>query len=88
MKILCTNGLKSVMLDLEPRLQGKSATRPTLVWGSTAGFLNSGNALMFGSTTSSSEAALTNGIDLNGATRTIQVTGASNTDFATQRPTG
>src|SRR5437588_62221 len=37
MKILCTNGLKSVMLDLEPTLQGKSATRPMLVWGSTVG---------------------------------------------------
>jgi len=37
MKILCTNGLKSVMLDLESALEGKSATRPTLVWGSTVG---------------------------------------------------
>jgi molybdate transport system substrate-binding protein len=37
MKILCTNGLKSVMLDIEPALQGKSAARPALVWGSTVG---------------------------------------------------
>jgi molybdate transport system substrate-binding protein len=37
MKILCTNGLKSVMLDLAPPLERKSATRPVLVWGSTVG---------------------------------------------------
>ncbi len=37
MKILCTNGLKSVMLALEPTLAGKSATRVALVWGSTVG---------------------------------------------------
>jgi molybdate transport system substrate-binding protein len=37
MKILCTNGLKSVMLELEPALAGKSATRVVLVWGSTVG---------------------------------------------------
>jgi len=37
MKILCTNGLKSVMLELEPALARRSATRPELVWGATVG---------------------------------------------------
>ncbi len=37
MKILCTNGLKSVMLDLAPALERKSAMRLTMAWGSTVG---------------------------------------------------
>jgi molybdate transport system substrate-binding protein len=37
MKILCTNGLKSVMLDLKPALERKSATGLVLVWGATVG---------------------------------------------------
>jgi molybdate transport system substrate-binding protein len=37
MKILCTNGLKSVMLELEPALARRSATRPELIWGATVG---------------------------------------------------
>jgi molybdate transport system substrate-binding protein len=37
MKILCTNGLKSVMLELEPALARASSTRPDLVWGATVG---------------------------------------------------
>jgi molybdate transport system substrate-binding protein len=37
MKILCTNGVRSVMLDLEPALQRRSATCVVLTWGSTVG---------------------------------------------------
>ena len=37
MKILCTNGLKSVMLDLLPALERKSAIRIAMTWGSTMG---------------------------------------------------
>src|SRR5712691_13382068 len=37
MKILCTNGLKSVMLDLVPAFERKSAMRLTMTWGSTRG---------------------------------------------------
>jgi molybdate transport system substrate-binding protein len=37
MKILCTNGLKSVMLDLVPAFERKSAMRLTMTWGSTKG---------------------------------------------------
>jgi molybdate transport system substrate-binding protein len=37
MKILCSNGLKSVMLDLVPAFERKSATRLTVTWGSTMG---------------------------------------------------
>jgi molybdate transport system substrate-binding protein len=37
MKILCTNGLKSVMLDLMPALERRSAMRLTMVWGATVG---------------------------------------------------
>jgi molybdate transport system substrate-binding protein len=37
MKILCSNGLKSVMLDLVPAFERKSATRLTVTWGSTIG---------------------------------------------------
>jgi molybdate transport system substrate-binding protein len=40
MKILCTNGLKSVMLDLVPAFERKSAMRLTMTWGSTRGLAN------------------------------------------------
>ena len=37
MKVLCTNGLKSVMLDLLPAIERKSAVRIAMTWGSTMG---------------------------------------------------
>jgi molybdate transport system substrate-binding protein len=37
MKVLCTNGLKSVMLDVLPALERKSAIRIVTTWGSTMG---------------------------------------------------
>ena len=37
MKILCTNGLKSVMLELLPELERKGAIRIATTWGSTMG---------------------------------------------------
>jgi molybdate transport system substrate-binding protein len=37
MKILCTNGLKSVMLDLVPRFERESEMRLAITWGSTVG---------------------------------------------------
>ena len=37
MKILCTNGLKSVMLDLVPALERESAAPVAMVWGATVG---------------------------------------------------
>jgi molybdate transport system substrate-binding protein len=37
MKILCTNGLKSVMLDLVPALDRESAAPVAMVWGATVG---------------------------------------------------
>jgi molybdate transport system substrate-binding protein len=37
MKILCTNGLKSVMLDLAPALERRHAMPLTTTWGSTVG---------------------------------------------------
>jgi molybdate transport system substrate-binding protein len=37
MKILCTNGLKSVMLDLAPAFERKNAIRLAMTWGSTMG---------------------------------------------------
>src|ERR1700724_2476762 len=37
MKILCTNGLKSVMLDLAPALERRHAIPLTTPWGSTVG---------------------------------------------------
>jgi molybdate transport system substrate-binding protein len=37
MKILCTHGLKSVMLDLQPALERKGAIRLAMTWGSTMG---------------------------------------------------
>jgi molybdate transport system substrate-binding protein len=35
MKIHCTNGVKSVMLDLVPQLERQCGTRLTVVWGAT-----------------------------------------------------
>jgi molybdate transport system substrate-binding protein len=37
MKILCTNGLKSVMLDLAPALERRIGKPLTMAWGSTVG---------------------------------------------------
>jgi molybdate transport system substrate-binding protein len=37
MKILCTNGLKSVMLDLAPALERECASPLAMVWGATVG---------------------------------------------------
>jgi molybdate transport system substrate-binding protein len=37
MKILCTNGLKSVLLELAPAFERKSAMQLTITWGSTLG---------------------------------------------------
>ncbi len=37
MEILCTNGLKSVMTELVPALEGQSGSRIVLTWGSTVG---------------------------------------------------
>jgi molybdate transport system substrate-binding protein len=39
MKVLCTNGVKSVMLDLVPAFERKSGTKLTLVWGATTALL-------------------------------------------------
>ncbi len=47
---------------------------PTLLqWAYTAQFVAGGNALLFGSNTSTSEVNFTNPIDLNNAVRTVQV---------------
>jgi molybdate transport system substrate-binding protein len=35
MKIVCTNGVKSMMLDLVPRLERQTGTKLTVVWGAT-----------------------------------------------------
>jgi molybdate transport system substrate-binding protein len=37
MKVLCTNGLKSVLLELAPAFERKSGMRLTITWGSTIG---------------------------------------------------
>ena len=39
MKVLCTNGLKSVMLDLAPDFERTIGTKVTVTWGSTNGLL-------------------------------------------------
>jgi molybdate transport system substrate-binding protein len=39
MKILCTNGLKTVMLDLMPAFERASGTKVVTVWGSANGLL-------------------------------------------------
>jgi molybdate transport system substrate-binding protein len=39
MKVLCTNGLKTVMLDLAPAFERTSGTKLTITWGSTNGLL-------------------------------------------------
>src|SRR5215470_977101 len=39
MKVLCTNGLKTVMLDLVPAFERISGTKPQITWGSTNGLI-------------------------------------------------
>jgi molybdate transport system substrate-binding protein len=39
MKVLCTNGVKSVMLDLVPAFERASGTKLTVTWGSTNSLL-------------------------------------------------
>jgi molybdate transport system substrate-binding protein len=39
MKVICTNGLKSVMLDLIPAFERKTATKLTVTWGATNSLL-------------------------------------------------
>jgi molybdate transport system substrate-binding protein len=39
MKVLCTNGLKTVMLDLAPAFERTSGTKLTITWGSAAGLV-------------------------------------------------
>jgi molybdate transport system substrate-binding protein len=39
MKVLCTNGLKSVMLDLAPAFERAIGSKPVLTWGSAAGLM-------------------------------------------------
>jgi molybdate transport system substrate-binding protein len=39
MKIICTNGVKSVMLDLVPAFERTSGTKISITWGSTNGLL-------------------------------------------------
>ncbi len=39
MKVLCTNGLKSVLLDLVPAFERASGTKVAITWGSAAGLL-------------------------------------------------
>ena len=36
MKVLCTNGLKSVLLDLVPAFERASGTKVAITWGSAA----------------------------------------------------
>jgi molybdate transport system substrate-binding protein len=39
MKVLCTNGLKTVMLELAPQFEGAIGTKPVMTWGSAAGLV-------------------------------------------------
>ena len=39
MKVLCTNGLKSVMLDLAPAFERETGSRPIMIWGSANGLM-------------------------------------------------
>jgi molybdate transport system substrate-binding protein len=39
MKVLCTNGLKTVMLELAPHFEGAIGTKPVMTWGSAAGLV-------------------------------------------------
>src|SRR5215510_8090276 len=39
MKVLCTNGLKTVMLDLAPAFERKTGTKLTITWGSANGLM-------------------------------------------------
>src|SRR5437667_1048679 len=36
MKAICTNGVKTLLLDLMPVFERKGGTKPTMTWGSTA----------------------------------------------------
>ena len=53
-----------------------------LVWGSTAQFLPNGSSLMFGSVSANSVVTMQNNIDLNGGSRTVQVTAGTGGDYA------
>jgi molybdate transport system substrate-binding protein len=39
MNVLCTNGLKTVMLELAPQFEGAIGTKPAMTWGSAAGLV-------------------------------------------------
>ena len=39
MKVICTNGVKSIMLDLVPAFERTSGTKIVITWGSTNGLL-------------------------------------------------
>jgi molybdate transport system substrate-binding protein len=39
MKVLCTNGLKTVMLELAPDFERAIGTKPVMTWGSAAGLV-------------------------------------------------
>ena len=54
----------------------------TLVWASTASFVGSGQPLIFSSASANNQVNFENGIDLNGAARTITVNGGGNGDSA------
>jgi autotransporter-associated beta strand protein len=68
--------------NVNVNIKGNS-TPDTLVWGSTADFVQSGRALILGSTTASGAVSILNPIDLNGSTRTIIVPLGTGTDSAT-----
>jgi hypothetical protein len=44
MKIICTNGVKSVMLDLVPAFERTSGKKISITWGSTNGLLKAAPA--------------------------------------------
>ncbi len=59
----------------------------TLAWGSTTGFVDSGSSLIFSSVYAGGTVAFENPVDLNGATRTIQVdNGTAVVDAAFTQP--
>ena len=39
MRVICTNGVKSIMLDLVPAFERTSGTKIVITWGSTNGLL-------------------------------------------------
>jgi molybdate transport system substrate-binding protein len=39
MKVLCTNGVKTLLLDLIPKFERVSGTKPSITWGSAAGLV-------------------------------------------------